>query len=49
VQAEQALFPAELQLAQVTGAQFAAIADLYRALGGGWRRAMDGPASAAAP
>lgn len=36
VQAEQSLFPAELQLAQTIGAQFAATAQLYRALGGGW-------------
>jgi outer membrane protein TolC len=36
VQAEQNLFPAELQLAQTIGAQFAATAQLYRALGGGW-------------
>jgi multidrug efflux system outer membrane protein len=36
VQAEQNLFAAELQLAQTIGAQFAATAQLYRALGGGW-------------
>ena len=43
VQAEQNLFPAELELAQATGAQFTAIAELYRALGGGWRNAMAPP------
>jgi multidrug efflux system outer membrane protein len=37
VQAEQSLFAAELQLAQAVGAQFTATAQLYRALGGGWR------------
>lgn len=37
IQAEQSLLPAELQLAQVTGAEFSAYADLYRALGGGWQ------------
>jgi multidrug efflux system outer membrane protein len=36
VQAEQTLFAAELLLAQTIGAQFAATAQLYRALGGGW-------------
>jgi multidrug efflux system outer membrane protein len=36
VQAEQTLFAAQLQLAQTIGAQFAATAQLYRALGGGW-------------
>jgi multidrug efflux system outer membrane protein len=35
-QAEQNLFPTELQLAQAIGAQFTATAQLYRALGGGW-------------
>jgi multidrug efflux system outer membrane protein len=37
VQAEQNLFPAEIQLAQTIGAQFVALAQLYRALGGGWQ------------
>lgn len=37
VQAEQNLFPVELTLAQTVGAQFTARAQLYRALGGGWR------------
>jgi multidrug efflux system outer membrane protein len=36
VQAEQNLFPAEIQLAQTVGAQFSAVTQLYRALGGGW-------------
>jgi multidrug efflux system outer membrane protein len=38
VQAEQNLFPAELSLAQTIGAQFVAVTQLYRALGGGWRQ-----------
>lgn len=37
VQAEQNLFPAELQLAQTIGSQFVAVTQLYRALGGGWQ------------
>jgi multidrug efflux system outer membrane protein len=37
VQAEQNLFPTELSLAQTIGAQFTSLADLYRALGGGWK------------
>jgi multidrug efflux system outer membrane protein len=36
VQAEQNLYPTELQLAQTIGAQFVAVAQLYRALGGGF-------------
>jgi multidrug efflux system outer membrane protein len=38
VQLEQNLFPAQILLAEVIGDQFAAYAQLYRALGGGWRR-----------
>ncbi len=37
VQAEQNLFPAEIQLAQTIGSQFVALTQLYRALGGGWQ------------
>jgi multidrug efflux system outer membrane protein len=37
VQAEQNLFPTELTLAQTIGAQWASLAQLYRALGGGWQ------------
>jgi multidrug efflux system outer membrane protein len=37
VQAEQTLFPTQIQLAQTVGAQFVAEAQLYRALGGGWQ------------
>jgi outer membrane protein, multidrug efflux system len=37
VQAEQNLFPAELQLAQTIGSQFVATTQLYRSLGGGWQ------------
>jgi NodT family efflux transporter outer membrane factor (OMF) lipoprotein len=51
VQAEQNLFPAELQLAQTTGTELVAMTRLYRALGGGWQeevrlpgRAPDRPA-----
>jgi multidrug efflux system outer membrane protein len=36
VQAEQNLYSAELLLAQTIGAQFSSVAQLYRALGGGW-------------
>jgi multidrug efflux system outer membrane protein len=36
VQAEQNLFPSEIQLAQTIGAQFVTVTQLYRALGGGW-------------
>ena len=43
VQAEQNLFPAELQLAQTIGEQFIARAQLYRALGGGWQSSEDKP------
>jgi multidrug efflux system outer membrane protein len=44
VQAEQNLFPAELQLAQTIGDQFIAVAQLYRALGGGWQSSEAKPA-----
>jgi multidrug efflux system outer membrane protein len=37
VQAEQNLFPSELSLAETIGSQFVSVAQLYRALGGGWR------------
>jgi multidrug efflux system outer membrane protein len=37
VQAEQNLFPAQIALAQTIGAQFVAVTQLYRALGGGWQ------------
>jgi len=37
IQAEQNLFPAELDLAEAIGAEFVARARLYRALGGGWQ------------
>jgi outer membrane protein TolC len=37
VQAEQNLFPTELTLAQTIGLQWASLAQLYRALGGGWQ------------
>jgi multidrug efflux system outer membrane protein len=35
--ADQQLFSQEIQLAQVRGAQLRAVAQLYRALGGGWQ------------
>jgi multidrug efflux system outer membrane protein len=43
VQAEQNLFPTELQLAQTIGAQFTTLTDLYRALGGGWQASRTTP------
>jgi multidrug efflux system outer membrane protein len=43
VQAEQNLFPAEIQLAQTVGAQFSALTQLYRALGGGWETSEPRP------
>jgi multidrug efflux system outer membrane protein len=43
VQAEQNLFPAELQLAQTMGQQFVAMTQLYRALGGGWQTSEPRP------
>ena len=49
VQAEQNLFPTELTLAQTIGAQFTALADLYRALGGGWQASPASHASASPP
>jgi outer membrane protein, multidrug efflux system len=43
VQAEQNLFPAEIQLAQTIGDQFIAMTQLYRALGGGWQTSEPQP------
>jgi multidrug efflux system outer membrane protein len=43
VQAEQNLFPAEIQLAQTVGDQFVATTQLYRALGGGWQSSEPPP------
>jgi multidrug efflux system outer membrane protein len=37
--ADQKLFEAELQLAEIRGTEFIAVANLYRALGGGWQSA----------
>ncbi len=37
VNAEQNLFPAQIQLSQTVGDQFVAMTNLYRALGGGWQ------------
>jgi multidrug efflux system outer membrane protein len=36
LQAQQQLFPAELNLAQLRSAVFTSIVDIYRAMGGGW-------------
>src|SRR5262249_1692742 len=36
INAEQQRFPAELNLAQLEGAELSAYVQLYRALGGGW-------------
>jgi len=48
LQAQQQLFPAETALAQTERDQFAAVVQLYKALGGGWNlkdaKAWDGPA-----
>ena len=35
--ADQPLFQQELQVARTRGAEFVALAQLYRALGGGWQ------------
>jgi multidrug efflux system outer membrane protein len=45
LQAEQQLFPEELNLAAVRGQLFAAYVAIYRAMGGGWvdRAALDSP------
>jgi len=43
--ADQSLFQQELQLARTRGAEFVALAQLYRALGGGWQ--SEAPAGAA--
>jgi multidrug efflux system outer membrane protein len=42
LQAEQALFPAELTLASVRASVFASAANVYKAMGGGWVTAADG-------
>ena len=48
--ADQSLFQQELLLAQVRGSQLRAVAQLYRALGGGWPLEQPAtPAQAAAP
>jgi multidrug efflux system outer membrane protein len=41
LQAQQQLFPAELNLAQIRAALFASLADIYRAMGGGWVNVAD--------
>lgn len=47
--ADQNLFNAELQLAEVRGAEFLAVTSLYRALGGGWQPVAAPLAAATAP
>jgi multidrug efflux system outer membrane protein len=47
--ADQQLFQQELQLAQVRGAQLRSVAQLYRALGGGWQPEPAPQAQAVAP
>ena len=49
VNAEQNLYSGELALASAIGAQFTAAADLYRALGGGWKMPPPPAPSAKAP
>jgi multidrug efflux system outer membrane protein len=41
LQAEQALFPAELALAAIRASVFASNANIYKAMGGGWVIAAD--------
>lgn len=38
LEAQQQLYPAQNQLAQIDGGRFVVIVQLYKALGGGWRR-----------
>jgi multidrug efflux system outer membrane protein len=47
--ADQQLFQQELQLAQVRGAQLRSVAQLYRALGGGWELEPTQPPTPAQP
>jgi multidrug efflux system outer membrane protein len=42
LQAEQALFPAELNLASIRAQVFASAVNIYKAMGGGWVREADG-------
>ena len=41
LQAEQSLFPAELNLASIRASVFASSVNLYKAMGGGWISAAD--------
>ena len=41
LQAEQALFPAELNLASIRAQVFASAVNIYKAMGGGWVVAAD--------
>ncbi len=47
--ADQNLFGAELQLAEIRSAEYIAVANLYRALGGGWQAADNATTAAASP
>jgi multidrug efflux system outer membrane protein len=38
LEAQQQLYPAQNQLAQIDGSRFVVIVQLYKALGGGWKR-----------
>ena len=49
LQAEQTLFPAELQLAAVRASVFSASVALYKAMGGGWVVEADRMTGDAAP
>jgi outer membrane protein, multidrug efflux system len=49
LQAEQALFPAELTLASVRASVFSAKVGIYKAMGGGWVVAADTLTTGSAP
>ena len=42
LQAEQQLFPSELNLATIRAQLYASLANIYKALGGGWVEKADG-------
>ena len=42
LQAEQQLFPSELNYAQYRGALFISLVNIYKAMGGGWQTAVSG-------
>jgi len=47
--ADQSLFQQELQVARTRGSEFVALAQLYRALGGGWQPEAAAPPTAGGP